>query len=76
MEVSKVWDEWRTGHENLLLKFSTTGDVIDRKFVRLDKELERVVELVRQKLRLGLESSLWSTQRRWRLRKGGGRIWR
>ena len=50
MEVSKVQEEWRTSYENLLLKFFTTGDIVNRKFVRLDKELERVVNLVGQKI--------------------------
>ena len=50
IEIQKVQQEWRTDHKNLLLKFSTNNDIIDRKFVRLNKELERVVDLVGQKI--------------------------
>ena len=50
MGVSKIWDEGRTGYENLLLKFCTTRDIIDKKFICLNEELERVVDLVSQKI--------------------------
>ena len=50
LEIQQVQQEWRNGHEDLLLKLSTTGDVIDRKFVCLDDESERVIELVGQKI--------------------------
>ena len=49
-EIQRVQREWRMGHENLLLKFSTNNDIIDKKFVCLDEELERVVDLVGQKI--------------------------
>ena len=49
LEIQRVQGEWRKGHEDLL-KLLTTGDVIDWKFVCLDEELERVVELVGQKV--------------------------
>ena len=50
LEIQQVQREWRMGHENLLLKFSTDNNIIDRKFVHLDKELERVMDLVGQKI--------------------------
>ena len=50
LEIQQVQKEWREGHEGLLRKFSTTRDVINRKFVRFDEELERVVELMGQKM--------------------------
>ena len=49
-EIQRVQREWRMGHENLLLKFSTNKDIIDKKFVCLDEELERVMDLVGQKI--------------------------
>jgi hypothetical protein len=49
-KVQRVQREWRTGQENLLLKFSTNNNIIDKMFVRLDEELERVVDLVGQKI--------------------------
>ena len=52
LEVQRVQREWKKGHEDLLLKLSTTGDIIDRKLIRLDEELERVVELVGQKIEM------------------------
>ena len=50
LEIQKVQQEWRMGHENLLLKFSMNNNIINKKFVCLDEELERVIDLVGQKI--------------------------
>jgi hypothetical protein len=42
--------EARMDHENILGKFARTGEVIDKKFVQVDTELEKVVGLVRDKI--------------------------
>ena len=55
LEIQRVQWEWRKGHEDLLLKLSTTGDVIDKKFICLDEELERVIDLVGQKIEAKFE---------------------
>jgi chromosome segregation ATPase len=49
-EVQRVQREARADHESLLGKFSANNMIINRKFVRFDEELEKVVELVRQKI--------------------------
>ena len=50
MEIQRVQKEWRKGHEDILAKFKRMGNVIDKKFVQLDEELERVIDLVGQKI--------------------------
>jgi hypothetical protein len=42
--------EARADHESLLGKFARSGDIIDKKFVQVDTELEKVVGLVRDKI--------------------------
>jgi hypothetical protein len=42
--------EARANHESLLGKFARTGEVIDKKFVQVDTELEKVVGLVGDKI--------------------------
>jgi hypothetical protein len=49
-EIQRVQGEARQDHESLLGKFAANNTIIDRKFVRFDKELERVVDLVGQKI--------------------------
>ena len=49
-DIQRVQREWRTGHENLLLKFSTNNNIINKKFVCLNEELERVVNHISQKI--------------------------
>ena len=49
-EIQKVQQEWRTGHEDLLLKFSANNNIINKKFVCLNEELEWVVNLVGQRI--------------------------
>jgi chromosome segregation ATPase len=43
--------EARTDHESLLGKFARTDEVIDKRFVQLDNELEKVVGLVGDKIK-------------------------
>ena len=40
LEIQRVQREWREGHEGLLRKFSTMGDIVDHKFIHMDEELE------------------------------------
>jgi hypothetical protein len=49
-EVQSVQQESCRGYKGLLAKFSTNNTIINRKFVRLDEDLERVVELAGQKI--------------------------
>jgi chromosome segregation ATPase len=50
-EVHKHKQEARSDHESLLAKFAWTGDIIDKKFIQLDIELEKVVDLVGEKIK-------------------------
>jgi hypothetical protein len=50
LEVQRVQRESRADHESLLGKFARTGDIINKKFVQLDTELEKVVGLVGEKI--------------------------
>ena len=54
LEIQQVQREWRQGHEDLL-KLSSTGDIINRMFVHLDDELERIIKLVSQKIETKFE---------------------
>jgi hypothetical protein len=49
-EVHQHKREACADHESLLGKFARSGDIIDKKFVQLDTELEKVVGLVRDKI--------------------------
>jgi hypothetical protein len=49
-EIQRVSRETRGSYEGLLKKFETVNNIIDKKIVRQDKEMDRVVELVRQKI--------------------------
>jgi chromosome segregation ATPase len=49
--VEEVRKGARADHESLLGKFARTGDIIDKKFVQLDTELDKVVELVGEKIK-------------------------
>jgi predicted transcriptional regulator len=49
-EMHQHKQEARADHKSLLGKFARTSDVIDKKFVQLDTELEKVVGLVGDKI--------------------------
>jgi chromosome segregation ATPase len=49
-EIQRVQGEAHQDHESPLGKFATNNTIIDRKFIRFDKELERVVDLAGQKI--------------------------
>jgi hypothetical protein len=49
-EIQRVQQESCANHESLLGKFAANNSIIDKKFIQSDEELERVVELVGQKV--------------------------
>ena len=49
-EMHRHKQEARADHKSLLGKFARTSDVIDKKFVQLDTELEKVVGLAGEKI--------------------------
>jgi hypothetical protein len=51
LEIQQVQKESREGYESLLGKFARNNDIIDKKFIQLDTELERVVDLVGEKIK-------------------------
>jgi chromosome segregation ATPase len=50
LEIQRIQRESRADHESLLGKFARTGDIIDKKFIQLDTELEKVVGLVGERI--------------------------
>jgi hypothetical protein len=56
LEIQRVQRESHADHECLLGKFVRTNDIINKKFVQLDMELEKVVDLVGQKIKTGVGS--------------------
>jgi hypothetical protein len=51
LEIQQVQKESREGYESLLGKFARNNDIINKKFIQLDTELERVVDLVGEKIK-------------------------
>jgi predicted nucleic acid-binding Zn-ribbon protein len=49
-EIQRVQGEACWDHESLLGKFATNNTIIDRKFIRFDEELERVMDLAGQRI--------------------------
>jgi hypothetical protein len=49
-EVLKVRQEGRSQHESCLGKIKRVGDLIDKKIVHMDKELDKVVGLIGQRI--------------------------
>jgi hypothetical protein len=56
LKVQQVQREARADHKSLLGKFATNNTIIDRKFIWFDEELERVVDLVREKIKTEMGS--------------------
>jgi chromosome segregation ATPase len=50
-EIQRIQKESHVDHESLPGKFTRTNDVIDKKFVQLDTELEKVVDLAGMKIK-------------------------
>jgi predicted nucleic acid-binding Zn-ribbon protein len=50
LEIQRVQRESRADHESLLGKFAANNTIINRKFVHLDEEMEKVVDLIGQKI--------------------------
>ena len=50
-EMHQHKQEACSNHESLLGKFARTGDIINKKFVQLDTKLEKVVDLVGEKIK-------------------------
>jgi hypothetical protein len=50
-EVQKTCWDARSDYEGLLGKFAANNTIIDKRFIQLDMELERVVELVGEKIK-------------------------
>jgi hypothetical protein len=52
-EIQRVQREFCVDHESFLRKFAWTNDIINKKFVQLDTELEKLVDLARIKTKVG-----------------------
>jgi hypothetical protein len=73
LEVNNVWTQLLDMNPSLLVKFKRNSTILDKKFIHLDKELEKVVRLIGEKIEakfgefsnkflevMGIEDTCWS----------------
>jgi hypothetical protein len=73
LEVNNVWTQLLDMNPSLLVKFKRNSTILDKKFIHLDEELEKVVRLVGEKIEakfgefsneflevMGIEDTCWS----------------